>query len=267
MNNDKGFTLLEVIAALAVVAIVSTSLFQMFVTSSYINKDARVMDVANVVAVKQAETFKAGPENYSDEHSNHDYSYYDGEGVFLASVPSLGNISTGAAIQVESDLQTLPDTPSPNSGYYPDFAGTLDLTTFTNCYVEITPTFVIGTKADKTGTYTPLPIQDSTKIKNNILPIRVDFPSGETNPASRTMFVANDSSVEAEFYVFNAKIDGLLPEQIVALQPVQGISSISYVPITSSSNTEYNLTLTVSTIIKGVSKVMFSYSANKYRHD
>jgi len=37
LNNNKGFTLIEVVVAFAVLAIVSGSLLQMFVTSTKVN--------------------------------------------------------------------------------------------------------------------------------------------------------------------------------------------------------------------------------------
>lgn len=258
MNNDKGFTLVEVIAAMAVVAIVSTSIFQMFVTSTYLNKDAQVMDVANIVTVQLAETFKSDPTPYDDVLNPGGYDprtrYYNGKSESLTE-PSPGVIPTGAVIKVVSTW-TLNNAPANNSSYYPDFAATLDLALFTDCDLEITNGYEIGVQAHVgSGLLTSLYNQGTLKIKNSILPLRVNFPSGGT---SKTIYLTNNSDVEVELYVFNANSSD------VSLDTVQGASSIVYIPVTSSSNTEYALTLIVSRLNKGVSEEMFRYSANKF---
>lgn len=252
MNNDKGFTLVEVIAAMAVVAIVSTSLFQMFVTSSYVNKEAQIMDVANIIAVGQAEEFKSNPLRLVG--LSPELSYYDGKGNGL-SVPALGGVPSGSAFVVESQLQVI-DSLANNAAYYPDFAGILDLSFFTDCDVEITNTYEI--KAKPHGAFGPISTlynQGDLKIKHKVLPLRVNFPSGGT---LNTIYLTNDSDVEAELYVFNAN------SSEVILNPVQGSSSIAYVSVASSNNTEYDLTLIVSRLNKGVSEEMFRYSANRF---
>jgi len=63
LNNNKGFTLIEVVVAFAVLAIVSGSLLQMFVTSTKVNQRSYSKDKANILAVKLLEEFKATPED------------------------------------------------------------------------------------------------------------------------------------------------------------------------------------------------------------
>ena len=256
MNKDDGFTLVEVVVAIAVVAIVSTSIFQMFVTSSYANRKAKVMDMANIVAVRLAEEFKADPVNYDSG-----LRYYGGEGQ------SLEDDTTGAAIKVESQVQVPNASQSYNVGYYPDFVGTLDLVSDTDYDVDITNTCEIKVKAHGTEDVKPLANQDISHIKNNILPIKVNFPSGGTYP--RIIYLTNNSDFEAELYVFNAKVSDstIMPEQIVILDATQGASSITYVPVTSSSDTEYDLTLIVSSLNKNGSEELFRYSTKSYLHN
>lgn len=247
MHNDKGFTLVEVIVAMAVVAIVASSIFQMFVTSSYVNKDAQIMDIANVVAVQQAETFKADPVNYDPI-----IHYYGGDGIECS--------ATQAVIKVISQFPN-PNpkvTNSNNATYgYPDFCNLENSFRLTNNYaVTITPTYKVQA-VDATVT-TVLYEGGQTKITNNILSIRVDFPTGGEQ---KTITLTNDSDVEAEFYVFNT-----INPSDVNLLTARGASSISYVPATvaNSSNKKYGLTLVVSRLNKGASAEMFRYSVNKY---
>lgn len=270
MNNDKGFTLVEVIAALAVVAIVSTSLFQMFVTSSYANYGARVMDIANVVAVQQAEDFKADPEGYSPGNI-YSYNYYKGDGTLILGYHDLAVIPAEAVIMVKSELPDLPATSSNEAGYNhnPDFAGTIDLSLYPidlllypkDLDVKIKNTNEIGVEPAG-STFASLSPQDSSKKINNTLPIKVIFSIGR----QRTINITNDSDVEAKFYVYNTN-----NSSDVTFETVEGASSISYVPATStsSSNKQYDLTLTVFKVTNGVvsSGEMFTYSANKYLHN
>lgn len=246
--------------ALAVIAIVSSSLFQMFVTTSYVNQDAKLTDLGNMIAVSQSETFKADAKSYDDTTK-----YYNGNGTLLT-IPESGGIPTGAVIKVDSTvIQT--DLPVNSSGYFPSFVGTIDLMESLVWYVQISPTNEIYIGPSVTE-LTHLAFPDGFIIKNNALPIKVIFPSGsETYP--RTIYITNKSTVEADFFVTNAQVSDttILAEQIVLLQHDihdTGSSSITYVTQTVSINTEYNLELTVSKLIGDVSQFMFTYSAGTF---
>ncbi len=60
-KNRDGFTLVEVIAAFAVLAIVGGVLLQLFVVAARTNRMAYDTDKANVLAVEASEMFKANP--------------------------------------------------------------------------------------------------------------------------------------------------------------------------------------------------------------
>jgi len=256
---NKGFTLVEVMVALAVVAIVSTSLFQMFVTTSYVNKDAQVMDLANIVAVKQAETFKALT---ADPVVGTSTKYYDSKGA-------PGDIPTGAVIQVDSAV-TSTDLGADSTGYFPSFVGAMDLSANLDWDVQITTIPPIPPATTTTyridigshgGVLTTLASTDSSKVKNNVLPIKVSFTSG--SQTSRTIHLINNSAVEVDIYFFTPVSDPSLPaEQSVTLTPVSGYSSLTSVKQTTSKNTKYHLELTVSKVMGNV--FMLTYSTDKY---
>ena len=251
--HDKGFTLVEVMVALVVVAIVSTPLLQMFVTTSYANKGAQVMDMANVLAVQKAETFKADPEAvYNPDHPD-SYYFYKGDGTPILPEQAFYDLTVipdEAAIRITSHLPGPTVTTSgANVGYYPDFASIIDLSHYSaDINVSITNT-------NKISVESVLSTIDSSKIKNNIIPIRVNAWD-----ASRTISVTNESNLEAEFYVFNA-IGGIS----ITLSTLQGAASIASVsPDSTSSDKAYDLTLTVNRLDKGVWVEMFTYSADKH---
>lgn len=262
-KQNKGFTLVEVMVALAIVAIVSSSLFQMFVTTSYVNQDAKLTDLGNIIAVSQSETFKADARSY-DETTK----YYNGNGSLLT-IPESGGIPTGAVVKVDSRVTTT-NLSANSPGYYPSFVGTVDLSSYifietdpdtgqdidNGCDIQITSTNEI-----KVGLHgavlTSLTSQDSSNIKNNCLPIKVSFTSG-IKP-SRRINLINNSSVEVDIYFFSQD-----SAQSVTLTPVSGYSSLTNMLLTSSPSTEYNLELTVSKLIGNVSHFMFTYSTTKY---
>ncbi|WP_425805714.1 prepilin-type N-terminal cleavage/methylation domain-containing protein [Desulfitobacterium sp. Sab5] len=276
--DNRGFTLVETIAALAIVAIVSSVIFQMFVLSGTFNQKAKEMDIANVIAVNQAEAFKNDPD--IDPMKYNTSTYYNRAGVKLAD-------STGAAFRVDSNLTSIPSGGSGNV-YLPDSATSLDLAAYTDdsgavtdCDVQISEIeeqandgsssqqikYIIKAKAHDETSYTELDRVDSSKIKNNLIPIQVNFPAGGTYP--RNIYVTNNTSnAEAEFYVFNAQVENpkITSDQIVILNTVRGTVDISYVPVTSSTDLGYQLDLEVYRLNDSSNEKLLSYSANKYLH-
>lgn len=74
MRNRKGFTLMEVVVGMAIVAIVSIPLLQMFVTSTKVGRHSYDTDKANAVALQTVEQIKSG--NYAFTLGGTDKSYY-----------------------------------------------------------------------------------------------------------------------------------------------------------------------------------------------
>lgn len=66
---NKGFTLIEVMIAVAIIALVSGCIFSMFSTSSRVNRRAKEIDMANISAVSEAEKVKKDPETFIKESS------------------------------------------------------------------------------------------------------------------------------------------------------------------------------------------------------
>ncbi|MDR3122080.1 MAG: type II secretion system GspH family protein [Clostridiales bacterium] len=66
-SEDSGFTVIELLIAFTILAIVAGSLFQIFYVSARNNTRAREYDVANNLAITAAELFKADPEKLGDD--------------------------------------------------------------------------------------------------------------------------------------------------------------------------------------------------------
>lgn len=273
-KHNKGFTLIEVVVALFIIALVSTPLLQMFVTTSFANKNAQVIDSLNAMAVQKAETFKADPEAEFDPSNpepvynpGHPDTLYFYSGNITPLSPNqtfydLSNIPDGAVYIIKSHLPdpTLPPSNYAVGGYYPDFIGTIDLAQYST-----DPSLTI-TNSNIISVLPALSTLDSTKIKNNVIPIKVDYGG-----VARTINLTNDSDLEAEFYVFNSN-DG----SGVNLKTLRGASSIAYVPpIGTSTTKEYDLTLTVYKLVNSMPQnngswsdwdeiSEMSYSTNRY---
>ncbi|KGK86353.1 hypothetical protein DP73_16780 [Desulfosporosinus sp. HMP52] len=249
-KEDKGFTLVEVIVALAVVAIVSTSLFRLFITTSYVNREAELTDLAHTIAVGQAESFKSNPEAYPTE-----VRYFNKNGAWLPA-PESGEIPTGSVIKTESTVTKPLNTSGNSTGYFPNFVGTIDLGPYADWDIEITPAGVIYCGKHKT-TLELLAEQEGSRIKNNILPIKVEYSTGGVN--LREIHVTNNSNLETAIYFFK-KESG----QSIDFNPVSGQLSITDIDPTSSATAKYNLNLEVSKLVKNVSYYMFTFSADEY---
>ncbi|MEA4901300.1 type II secretion system protein [Desulfitobacterium sp.] len=271
--DNRGFTLVETIASLAIVAILSTAIFQMFVLSGNFNHQAKEMDIVNVLVVHQAEEFKNDPVLYSTDPQYCSPRYYDRAGVSQSD-------ATGAAFRVESKVTPSNAGPAqgnaPGNGYNPSFVATIDLADYINgdCDVRITevpnpanPIKIVAkieAKAASDATYTELASVDPSTLIHNRIPIRVNFPDPDKGIYSPHLCVINTlAGTEAEFYIFGAQAD---PADDFLIN-VLGASSLSVVPADSSKDTNYQLTLNVYRLNNESSeKLLTSYTVNKYDH-
>lgn len=65
-KENNGFTLVEVIVSIALLATLSVVLLQMFTVSSRTNRSAYELDTANAICVKAAEVYKGDPRDGAD---------------------------------------------------------------------------------------------------------------------------------------------------------------------------------------------------------
>lgn len=65
MRNSKGFTLMEVLTAITIIAIISGPLLYLFVTSTRVGRHSYISDKANAMSVELIEEIKANPGNWT----------------------------------------------------------------------------------------------------------------------------------------------------------------------------------------------------------
>jgi len=75
VKKTRGFTLLEVVVSITVLALTSVFILQMFVVSDNVNKKARAIDNANMVCMAAVESFKNGSHPHSTFKENGEFYY------------------------------------------------------------------------------------------------------------------------------------------------------------------------------------------------
>ena len=82
LTQKRGFSLVEVIFSIGILALLSGTAIQAFVVSSNLNAKAAALDIATAAAVSQIETFKEDPQSFfaGDEVINNSTFHYDETG-------------------------------------------------------------------------------------------------------------------------------------------------------------------------------------------
>jgi prepilin-type N-terminal cleavage/methylation domain-containing protein len=254
LKDNKGFTLIEIVAALAIIAVVSGGLLQMFVLSSKMNSKADDIDKANALATRVAEDFKTGSK--ANE-------FFNRKSVSVFASNEAANINGGTEYTKYYDNKWNEMNVIPSSGF--KMKATIELdqkSKSTNAFTpQLVDTLVINSGAsdsDKDGLpdnaltasiiNNKLTINsysydlDITRIKR--IGIRVNYPTGETS--SFGIRVTNETGKPVDLYVY-----GTDDTNKVKLIPVTGESSItnilnSYIPKGDSANlNEYRLNVVI----------------------
>jgi prepilin-type N-terminal cleavage/methylation domain-containing protein len=146
IRKPEGFTLIEVIVAIAILSIISVALMQMFAVSARSNGKTYAMDKANALCTETAEHFKADPGFPGAAESGFNklppsetvtgtvYTrYLDRDFVYTE-----GSVPTGDSVH-ELDV-TVTTTPAATTTafYYPDAAFSYDLTGDINITLNLT---------------------------------------------------------------------------------------------------------------------------------
>ncbi len=143
IRRTEGFTLIEVIVAIAILSIISVALMQMFSVSARTNGKTYAMDKANALCTETAEHFKADPgfpgavdsgfTRASTESGTVYTRYLDRDFVYTeGSVPAVDSV-----YKLELTVTTT-SAGTTTAFYYPDAAFSYDLTGNTDIALNLT---------------------------------------------------------------------------------------------------------------------------------
>ncbi len=248
MRNKDGFTLLEVITGLAVIAIVSVSLLQMFLTSTRVGRKGFDVDQANMLAVKAIELFKLNPVGLggsemfdngalgahytftADTGALYRYFDFDWQPVEAEYTGDHGEpadytfqlvASAAPDVSVDADSVT-------GLSYYPQLRDGIEITR------EVTGMPALSTVEVKTDTVSSISVSINgvktivpfSSFSSNVLPILISCKPSDPAIVFQVENTAylNDADLEVGLFVFGD--DKASPK--VTLSPVNGLCSITY---------------------------------------
>jgi prepilin-type N-terminal cleavage/methylation domain-containing protein len=252
INNNKGFTLIEVVTAFAVLAILSGTLLQMFVVSAKTNRKAYDMDKANVKAVEIGERYKVNP----DEVQN--FPELAGPNADVFTEPSSGvttytnyynsdwiieSTANPGKYMLEVIVQPLQPIGAMEASYHPDtlteWIGVLNssMNTVFNLYVSNPGGNLEFFRISMEGNMTldiPMPA-------NGVIPLKMQYDINYTNNIIINVFnsaqyndtVARDAKVDIYLFDVPAGVD-------VTYVPKSGNSSYSEVNSSTSTAAFYS---------------------------
>lgn len=240
LRNNKGFTMVEVIASFAVLSIISLSLLQMFITSTITNRKAFDMDKAISLCTEVSERLKNNP-NPADILTSIGINY-------VVNPAKNAGQSAGTDIEYKRYLNNdwnleeaddanirfllkvvakAPDIdPNPQTKSYmptPLWTGDISMTGTYNLYISNDS----GDIRVNLAGYSNSTVQEAS-IVNGVLPIELVGAAGE----EITLNVYNNADInvggtlkglEADIYICN------VAESDVNFNPQSGISSDSYI--------------------------------------
>lgn len=246
-KNRKGFTLLEIIVAMAIIAIIAGPLLQTFLTSTRVGQHSYEIDKANTISVQTVEKLKANPlddivSNFTVTEGNTftRTQYYDINGTTPSSeadssfrvVTTLkGSDSTGTGVDSHSYFPQLisqlgakqnyhieADYGSMNEG---DYALTLTHSTDTSTYTLTTSQFILKkTLAGGNTNSIEIPAADCVSA---VIPLRVDIGNPPHKDIAFT--VNNQTDMTLGFYIYG---DNASDSHFITAVPTSGTLTVNY---------------------------------------
>lgn len=262
-NNNKGFTMVEVIASFAVLSIISLSLLQLFITSSYTNRKALDIDKANVLCRAVAERLKNAPSpadilssigvNYVVYPMYNNPTVSGADLVYTRYFNVDWNLEEADDTQRKFVLKVIAKAPildaSPKTKSYmpvPLWTGNMDIPGTYNLYISNDPGGVNVNLAGYSSSIVPL-----SDIVDGVLPIKLNGRSG----VPVTINVHNTADVNVGGIMQNVKADIYIcnvAEADVNFNPISGSVGESYVDANTSSAKHYLYEIKVLKFSNGV---------------
>lgn len=252
IKGNKGFTLVEIIVALAILALLSGTLLQVFVLSSDMNSRADDMDRANVLATSIAEDFKSGANAIA---------FFNGQNISAFKTEEFSN--TGGSLQYTQNYNNnwgrIPKTDITTQRAFSLTAKVEQISTASAGNTVFSPSIDMSASINTSNPENSIvlgPSQAGNRGSDGRLGVRINYPgSGQYN-----ISLTNNTGVPVDLYVFGTDSNS------VKLTPLAGESTIRYIPNdlqnTDTNLAEYRLTITIVRIIDGVQ--LCSYSVSKY---
>lgn len=243
MRNRNGFTLLEVLTAIAIIAIISGPLLYMFVTSTKVGRHSYDSDKANAMAVQAVEQIKGAPGN-RDEFQPDPITgipiktiYYDinwnvvadaDKGVYRTAITLKDNL---VGQEYTSYIPTLLDgeknywitvRPNLNSGTY---AITLTFDEANNEYILSAEQWMLSKDGGN-------PYMDTVRISvdectSDIIPVLLDIEGNENADYTFNVKNLSPTGIDIGFYIYG---DFDLPHK-VKIQTLAGEVVINYMSV------------------------------------
>ena len=279
MLNKKGFTLIEVITAIAVVAIISGPILYLFLSSTRVGRDSYDTDKYHSIAVQEVETIKANPEHYTPpedgtysmttyynvnwgETGSSNYYYrtettvdwaedgVDNDSVGLSYIPQLNNSERPNVSVVEYSNTLQEQTYSleltENRGTY-----TLECA-YSNYSCDIFPSY--------SGTTSTMTINQS-EFDTDILPIVVDIDPDLAADIRMTYIIDNSTDKKPIFYVYGDKADS---DKHVTAIASSGSVGVTYMSVENSLLSFNELEVTIEVYRQKDDKMVSDYSTKVY---
>ena len=228
-NGQKGFTLIEVAVAFAVLALVSGTLLQMFIVSAKVNHQAYEIDKANALAVKIQEVFKENPSQID----------VTGFAELVGASKTPNGTTTAISAYLDKDWQATTTTVSAfyhvdllvattgtsileNSGYYPSNGQIWHLNPGIYSYDLLIDQDVVIANQLLVQLPGGLPVGQIPLAKG--IPIIIDNNGVPINNLT-TIKVTNSSATPVSIYILDAS-----STTAVAVNVVQGVCNYSVLP-------------------------------------
>lgn len=264
MNNQRGFTLLEVIVALAIVAIVSGPLLQTFVTSAHVGQRTYQIDKASAAAVETVETIRglslesitSGESRFSYDEETKEYTrtdYYDGSWKAATQPDAVfrleSSLSSAAISEVkQSYIELLGEG---ESGYYieADYGKIINEATLTAEDTEETCRLSAGSAILRSSNDGTSAVQMELDIPKadcaGSIPLVVEVPSSASNRV--TLWVDNRTGADVNLYIYG---DLEEPYWVTAglAEGTMGSMNVSRMKVSSESLSFNKMELRVRTI-------------------
>lgn len=244
MLNKKGFTLMEVMTAISIIAIISGPLLYMFTTSTRVGRWSYDTDKANTVAVRTVEELKADPSAVSlDEsglYSHVDYYSFDWQ-PSDSSTAAFSAVTTaegaGSGSVGRSYIPSLTDDDGNlyaieiNYGESPATQYTLTVTAQPLSY-QVQCSSSVLTVNGLTGSLVSIPRTHCASALFPIIPIVVN--DGQNSLIGVRFHVDNTSGAETALYVYGDYDEANPENHLVTASPLAGTMSINYMKVQNS---------------------------------